>query len=281
MRPDSRSLFGNFRADVEAAVLEFIGTTLWLLFALGGIQSSIWTNQDSISTATNGHVRPIPSSQQVVHAAAAFGLSLLVAMWLFYRATGGVFNPNVSLALLLVGVIGPVRFVLFFVAQVLGAIAASAILLGLLPGPLVVTPAPGNGINVVQALFIEAFMTTMLVLAVLMLAAEKHKGTPFAPIGVGLTVFAGMLWGDIYTGCAMNTARAFGPAVFSGFDGRHWVYWVGPFLGSLMATALYVILKHIRYWDLNPDQDSQDPKQSPMSNGSSKTENGNGRAAAA
>lgn len=51
-------------------------------------------------------------------------------------------------------------------------------------------------------------------------------------------------------------------------------YWVGPFAGSLIATAFYSVLKHIRYWRLNPDQDVSDPKKSPegpvsnmMSNG--------------
>ena len=64
------------------------------------------------------------------------GLSLLVSAWLFFRVTGGLFNPNISLALMLVGVIRPVRFVLYCVAQLLGAIAASGLLLALTPGPL-------------------------------------------------------------------------------------------------------------------------------------------------
>ena len=64
------------------------------------------------------------------------GLSLLITAWLFYRVTGGLFNPNITLALFLVGVVGPVRFVLFCVAQMVGAIAASAIVYGLTPGPL-------------------------------------------------------------------------------------------------------------------------------------------------
>jgi aquaporin related protein len=53
--------------------------------------------------------------------------------------TGGVFNPAVSTALLLIGAIGPVRFVLYCIAQMVGGIVASALLLALLPGELVVT----------------------------------------------------------------------------------------------------------------------------------------------
>ncbi|KDQ16113.1 hypothetical protein BOTBODRAFT_107650 [Botryobasidium botryosum FD-172 SS1] len=199
-------------------------------------------------------INTVASIDQLLYISVSMGLSLLVSVWMFYRVTGGVFNPAVSTALWLIGAIGPVRFVLYCLAQLAGAIAASAMLLGLLPGPLVVSTLPGKGVSKAQAVWIEAFLTAALVLTVLMLAAEKHKGTAFAPIGIGLTLFACHLWGVIYTGAGMNAARAFGPAVVSGFDSSHWVYWLGPFIGSLMATALYAFLKHIRYWKLNPDQ---------------------------
>jgi aquaporin related protein len=64
------------------------------------------------------------------------GFSLLVSAWLFFRVTGGLFNPNVSLGLVLVGVIQPVRFVLYCIAQLIGAIVGAALVYGLTPGPL-------------------------------------------------------------------------------------------------------------------------------------------------
>ncbi|KAF8605051.1 putative aquaporin 1 [Ceratobasidium sp. AG-I] len=256
MKTDSRSLFGNLREDLHAATLEFIGTILFLLLGLGGIQAAAFSNQ---ATAVN----KVASIEQLLYISVSMGLSLLVSVWFFFRVTGGVFNPAVSTALLLIGAIGPVRFVLYCIAQMVGGIVASAILVALLPGQLVVTPSPARGVNSAQAVFIEAFLTAALVLAVLMLAAEKHRSTPFAPIGIGLTLFACHLFGVIFTGAAMNTARAFGPAVVTGFDRQHWVYWVGPFIGSLMATLFYSFLKHIKYWRLNPDQDINDPARSP------------------
>jgi len=271
MKTDSKSLFGNIREDIHAATLEFIGTILFLLLGLGGIQAAAFSNQASVNAAANGAgsndgaqaVNKVASIEQLLYISVSMGLSLLVSVWFFFRVTGGVFNPAVSTALLLIGAIGPVRFVLYCLAQMVGGIVASALLLALLPGQLVVTPSPAVGVNAAQAVFIEAFLTAALVLAVLMLAAEKHRSTPFAPIGIGLTLFACHLWGVIYTGAAMNTARAFGPAVVTGFDNKHWVYWLGPFIGSLMATLFYSFLKHIHYWRLNPDQDIPDPKHSP------------------
>ena len=67
-------------------------------------------------------------------------------------------------------------------------------------------------ISTSRALFLEMFMTAELVITVLMLAAEKHKGTYLAPVGIGLSLFVIMLVGTPYTGASVNPARSFGPA---------------------------------------------------------------------
>ena len=116
-------LFANFGEDLAAALLELIGTAFFLIIGLGGIQAATAENLSSTHAASN--------IQQVLYISTSMGFSLLVSAWLFFRITGGLFNPNVSLALLLVGVIKPVRFVLYCIAQLIGAIAGSAILRGL------------------------------------------------------------------------------------------------------------------------------------------------------
>ncbi|KAG5643281.1 hypothetical protein DXG03_001248 [Asterophora parasitica] len=117
------SLFENLSEDLMAALLEFIGTAVFMLLGLGGIQAATAENLSSERLASN--------VQQVLYISTCMGFSLLVSAWLFFRITGGLFNPNVSLALLLVGVIKPVRFVLYCIAQLLGAITGSALLLAL------------------------------------------------------------------------------------------------------------------------------------------------------
>lgn len=116
-------LFSNLSEDLCAALLELVGTAFFVLFGLGGIQAATAENLSSAQPASN--------VQQVLYISTSMGMSLLVSAWLFFRMTGGLFNPNVSLALLLVGVIKPVRFVLYSIAQLLGAIVGSALLLGL------------------------------------------------------------------------------------------------------------------------------------------------------
>jgi len=125
------------------------------------------------------------------------------------------------------------------IAQFLGAIAATAILSGLTPGPLSVSPSLASGVSISQGLFIETFGSMILVLSVLLLAIEKHTSSFLAPVGIGLTLFAVHLFAVQFTGSGVNTARAFAPCVVTGkFEGYHWIYWVGPTLGAVLIDVI-------------------------------------------
>ena len=71
----------------------------------------------------------------------------------------------------------------------------AAVVAILFPGPLVVQTSLGGGTSVVQGLFIETFLTAQLVFTIFMLAAEKHKATFLAPVGIGLSLFIAHLTG--------------------------------------------------------------------------------------
>lgn len=74
-------------------------------------------------------------------------------------------------------------------AQILGAITAAAVVLGLLPGAMPVQTSLSPDTSLSRGLFIELFATFQLVFTILMLAVEKHKGTYLAPLGIGLALF--------------------------------------------------------------------------------------------
>ena len=113
----------------------------------------------------------------------------------------------------------------------------------------------GNGATIPQGLFLEMFLTAELVFTILMLAAEKTKATFVAPIGIGLAFFVAELVGVYWTGGSLNPARSFGPSVIGGFHGTHWIYWLGPVLGALLACGFYKLLKYMNYEEVNGDQD--------------------------
>lgn len=118
------------------------------------------------------------------------------------------------------------RGLLLLPAQLLGGIAAAALVSCMLPGPIAVVTTLAEGTSIAQGVFIEAFGTALLVFAILMLAAEKHEATPFAPLGIGLALFVAELATVLYTGGAVNPARAFGPSVVAPtFPGYHYIYW--------------------------------------------------------
>src|ERR1700712_187324 len=157
----------------------------------------------------------------------------------------------------LVGALPYIRGLFLVVAQILGGITAAAICSALFPGPLTVRTNLGGGTSVVQGLFIEMFLSAELVFTIFMLAAEKHKGTFIAPIGIGLSLFIAELTGVYFTGGSVNPARSFGPSVVSHkFHSYHWIYWVGPILGSLLASGFYKFIKMLEYETANPGQDA-------------------------
>ncbi|KAK0334551.1 Aquaporin-1 [Friedmanniomyces endolithicus] len=244
-----------------AMVGELVGTFLFLFFAFAATQvanaaaAAANANGNGAQTS-NGGISQSPNASTLLYISLAFGFSLAVNAWVFFRITGGLFNPAVTLALALIGAVPWIRAGLVFIAQILGSIAASAVVLGLFPGSLNVATNLGGGTTIVQGLFIEMFLTAMLVFTILMLAAEKHKGTFLAPIGIGLALFVAEMAGVYYTGGSLNPARSFGVNVILGsFPGYHWIYWLGPFLGALLAVGFYRFVKMLEYETANPGQD--------------------------
>jgi len=214
--------------DFVASIGEFVGTTMFLFFAFAGTQvaniKSAPTSEAGQGNSTTGGTTGFDVSVNL-YIAICFGFSLMVNVWVFFRISGGLFNPAVTLAMVLVGAIKPVRAVCLFVAQILGSIAASAMVLGMFPTELNVRTTLSAETSIVRGVFIEALLTAELVFTIFMLAKEKHKATFIAPVGIGLALFIAELVGVYYTGGSLNPARSFGPCVVTLiFDQEHWIY---------------------------------------------------------
>lgn len=95
----------------------------------------------------------------------------------------------------LIGAVNWTRGGLVFISQILGSMASAGVVSALFPGPLNVSTTLGGGTSIARGLFIEMFLTAELVFTIFMLAAEKHKGTFLAPIGIGLSLFIAELTG--------------------------------------------------------------------------------------
>ncbi len=73
-----------------------------------------------------------------------------------------------------------------------------------------------------------------------------------------------MCAGVYFTGGSLNPVRSFGCAVAAlSFPSYHWIYWLGPTLGSLVAAGYFRFAKLCHYEEANPGQDESEPEPEP------------------
>jgi len=181
----------------------------------------------------------------------AHGLAIGVMASAFGRISGGHFNPAVTLGALVGRQITARLAAVYWASQLLGALAAALALFLVFPSSIwqpshLGTPALGSSpiytgdVSVVTGILVEAILTFFLVTVVYGTGIDP-KGT-FNAVGgfaIGLTISIDIMMGGPLTGAAMNPARWFGPAVVSQFFDNWYVYWIGPFLGAIVAGLLY------------------------------------------
>ncbi|KAF1914415.1 aquaporin-like protein [Ampelomyces quisqualis] len=246
-----------------AFVGEFVGTTMFLFFAFSGTQVANIGAGESDSKTTTGESTGF-SPDVLLYIALVFSFSLMVNVWVFFRISGGLFNPAVTFAMLLCRAMSATRAALLVVAQITGSIFSSYLVSVLFPSPFNVRTTLSTGTSLAQGVFIEAILTAQLVFTIFMLAKEKHKATFIAPVGIGLALFIAELVGVYYTGGSLNPARSFGPCVVTGvFDQEHWIYWIGPALGAILAVVFYKFIKMLEYEVANPGQDADKEEVEP------------------
>lgn len=169
--------------------------------------------------------------------AIAFGTAVTLAVLVFGPLSGAHINPAVTIALTADGVVTPREAVAYLIAQLVGAVAGSAIVVALFGGAAN-AGATLPAISPAAALAAEAIMSGVLMLVIL--AARTGVGGALAgAVAIGGTVGMCAFVGGPFTGASLNPARSFGPAVVSGQWMAHWVYWVGPVGGTLFARIAY------------------------------------------
>jgi aquaporin related protein len=238
----------GIRGHLVYALGEFVGTTMFLWLAFAG--NLMVVNQASNISTGNGSVS---TSQAVIFVALAYGFSFLVTAWAFYRISGGLFNPAIALGMVIGGEMSVMRAAFIIPAQFLGAMAAAGLVECMFPGPIeAVNTYLGPTTSIVRGLFIEMFLTFMLVFVALMVVGEKTTRVHAAPVAVGLTLFVVTIAGFFFSGASVNPARSFGSSVAGpSFPGYHWIYWLGPVLGAAIAGAYFRANKMLHHDPVN------------------------------
>jgi aquaporin Z len=191
------------------------------------------------AAAVNLHAHGLVSH---VGVALSFAFVILAGVYALGHISGAHFNPAVTTGFWLSGRF-PRREVLpYAVAQLLGATAAG-LLLRFLLGTDARAAVTVPSVLLPSAVVLEMVLTFFLMLVIMAVATDHRVASPVAGLAVGLTVGCDAIMGGPLTGASMNPARTFGPAVATGVWTAHWVYWLGPLLGSGLAVVTYSYLR--------------------------------------
>jgi len=171
-----------------------------------------------------------------------FGLAVAVMIYAVGHISGAHFNPAVTLAFA-VGRHFPLKQLPFYwLAQFTGAVAASGLLVLLLP-PGGTYGTTFSSVHPPQALAWEGVLTFFLMFVIMAVATDTRAEGTMAGVAIGGTVMLAAFVGGPVTGASMNPARSFAPALMQGQMGEMWIYILGPILGAVTAALLYNFLR--------------------------------------
>jgi aquaporin Z len=176
----------------------------------------------------------------------AFGLTVLTMAYAVGHISGGHFNPAVTVGLWTSGRFKTADVVPYILAQVVGAIAAAAVLFMIASGKPGWEPGgfASNGYGALSpgqyslaACFVAEAVLTFFFLVIITGCTSKGAAVGFAGIPIGLALTLIHLVSIPITNTSVNPARSTGPALFAGgaYIGQLWLFWVAPLIGAAVA----------------------------------------------
>jgi aquaporin Z len=189
---------------------------------------------------------------------AAFGLSLLAMIYTIGPISGCHVNPAVTLGVFLAKKISAKDAGAYVVAQVIGAVIASGVILLIANGAPGGYSAAASGLGAdgyglhspdhysMLAGFIAEAVLTMFLVIVVLGATDITAPVGFAGVAIGLVLTLIHLVGIPITNTSVNPARSIGPALFVGGWALQqlWLFIVAPFVGAIAAAIIYAAVRH-------------------------------------
>ncbi|XP_025158780.1 aquaporin AQPcic isoform X2 [Harpegnathos saltator] len=196
-----------------------------------------------------GTMGPLPPSS--VQIALTFGFAVMVAIQCVGHISGAHLNPAVTAAAVIVGNTSLPIAGVYMVAQCLGGLIGYGLLKMITPNALLrasklsdsasfcitdlnseLTPAAG--------VMAELLATAILIFfACAVWDPRNASNSDSLSLRFGLCISVLCFAFAPYTGCSLNPARTFAPAVWNGYWNNHWVYWIGPLLGGIISASIY------------------------------------------
>jgi aquaporin Z len=183
--------------------------------------------------------------------ALAFGLTLLTMCYAIGHISGCHINPAVSVGLWAGGRFPASDVIPYIVAQVIGGVAASAVLYVIASGKAGFDLSAGFASNgyadhspggySLEACLVAEIVLTFFFLFVILGATDPRAPKGFAGVAIGLSLTLIHLIGIPVDNLSVNPARSTAPALFvRGWAlGQLWVFWVAPIVGAILAGIIY------------------------------------------
>lgn len=220
---------------VKALVAEFIGTFTLIFIGVGVT---------------------VRSGNDIVAVALAHGIAIAVMVSALGAISGGHFNPAVSIGAWIAQKINSLTLLLYWVFQILGAVAGAWLIHYCLTGhpgagggggraalaapPLDFfgTPHTSEDLNMIQCAVLEGIGAFFLTMVVFGTAIDK-RAPKVGGLFIGLAISMSILCFGPETGAAINPARFLGPAIIEHMKADPSVYVIGPLVGGLLAGIIY------------------------------------------
>ncbi|XP_030044735.1 aquaporin-9 [Microcaecilia unicolor] len=247
----------------KEALSEFFAMSLLIAFGCGCVAQTV------LSRGQAGNV---------VTVSAGFAMAVTMAVYVAGGVSGGHVNPAVSFAMCLMGKLEWTKFPFYVLAQLLGAIAGSAVVFGvyydalmaytggnfMTTGPnataQIFATYPSEYLSIMNGFADQVMGTALLVIVIFAIFDNKNIGAPkgLEPIAVGLLIMVLSFSMGLNASCAINPARDLGPRLFSaaagwGLDvftaGNSW-WWVpvvAPMVGAAIGTFAYVLCIEVHH----------------------------------
>lgn len=210
----------------QKCVAEFLGT-FCLVFAGTG---AIVIDQTTGGTITHAGV------------ALTFGLVVTAMIYTFGDVSGAHLNPAVTCGFIAAGRMPLRHGVPYILAQLLGAIAASATLHALFPLNLQLGATQPAG-SMLRSFVLELLLTAILMLVILNVSVGAQEKGITAGLAIGAVVALEAMFAGPICGASMNPARSLGPALVARHFAAWWIYVAAPVAGALLAVPLCALVR--------------------------------------
>ena len=185
------------------------------------------------------------SIESIIMIALAHGAAVGLMVYAFGHISGAHINPAVTIPMMITKKISVGDGIGYIIFQLIGAVVAAFSLKAILPeiGAKVnfgTQGGPSELLNssIMAGITVEIILTFFLVTVIFLTAVHKKAPAGIHGISIGGIVFLLHIVGVPLTGASMNPARTFGPAVVSGFWELHWLYWLAPIVGGIIAGVI-------------------------------------------